>query len=287
VKSPDAVLSHREFLSDANDADQSGAGDTEDAEGTSTSVEEEDVQAERAAVAPPVEKDVGDKEGAAEEEEDEMDAETRRKLELRERMAKMSGGMGMAGMFGGPRGMPPPPPKKKPVGLEKRSTDESINHPQQRVAMLPMSGMPIVKSPDSEDTQLGEEREDMTPYPHTSPSHQVQDESDTENAPTYDRPPAIPQESKFLIPRKPVDRVREYLDCFQSSSSETVSKTYVASDGKSEYMMTVSVLSMFWKTCQSSIILCLLTSILTIIRATGASSYPNCRSASSSSFSIN
>jgi hypothetical protein len=268
IKSPDAAPSHREILSDANDADQSGAGDTEDAEATSTSIEEEDVQPERApppraAAAPPVEADVGDEEGAAEEadeEEDEMDAETRRKLELRERMAKMSGGMGMAGMFGGPRGIPmgAPPPKKKPSGPEKRNTEDSDDFPQQRIAMLPMPGMPTVKSPESEGTQLGEEREDMTPHPHTSPSHQVDDDSDTEDmtaqpikrTPTFDRPPPVPQESKFLIPRKPLDRVHEYLDCFKLSSCETVSKTYFASDGKSEYMMTVSVLSMLWMTCQ-------------------------------------
>lgn len=218
LRSPDIQINDRELLSDANDADQSGAGDTEDAEGTSTSVEEDDEkqQASRAPAAPLKEPDVGDQEGAAneeeeEEEEDEMDAEARRKLELRERMAKMSGGMGMAGMFGPPGGLPMggmPPKKKKPV--EKKSTGESEEYaaPPQRVPMFP--GMPPVRSPEVEDTQLAVEKDDITTSSLTygrSPE-EVPDVEDLTPRPvqrtlTGERPPHISTEKRPVPPPVP------------------------------------------------------------------------------------
>ncbi|RMZ92543.1 hypothetical protein DV736_g204, partial [Chaetothyriales sp. CBS 134916] len=67
-------LPARELVSDTNDADDSGAADTED--GQETSTEEE------------------------------------RLRHLRDRMAKMSGGMGMMGMFGPPAGLATAPPRK-------------------------------------------------------------------------------------------------------------------------------------------------------------------------------
>lgn len=240
LRSPDIQTHDRELFSDANDADQSGAGDTEDAEGTSTSVEEDDDhakhQAPRAPAAPSKEPDVGDEEGAAneaeeeEEEEDEMDAETRRKLELRERMAKMSGGMGMAGMFGPPGGLPMgglPPKKKKPV--EKRSTGESEEYasPPQRVPMFP--GMPPVRSPESEDTQLAVEK-DETAAPSLTYGRSPEDVPDVEDLTprpiqrtlTGERPPPIPTESKYLIPRIPVGGVlRKHKHDIWLSNSET------------------------------------------------------------------
>lgn len=264
MKSPDH-LHNRELLSDANDADQSGAGETEDAEGTSTSVEEDEERTKhaipRATAAPSKEPDVGDEEDVEEEEEeeDEMDAETRRKLELRERMAKMSGGMGMAGMFGG--GLPMgslPPKKKKPV--EKKSTGDSDEYamPQQRVPMFAMPGMPAVRSPENEDRQLAVEKEDAESHPITRsrPPEEVPDVEDVapqpvQRTPTAERPPSVPTESKFIIPRTPLNEsyVHETLDAFQLLSSATVSKTYVTIDGSSEYIMTVSVSSMFRWTC--------------------------------------
>jgi hypothetical protein len=266
VKSPDVMSPNRELLSDANDADQSGAGDTEDAEGSSTSVEEDMervkhvTQSVRAPAAPMQEPDVGDEEGAAdepeeEEEEDEMDAETRRKLELRERMAKMSGGMGMPGMFGGLSMGALPPKKKKPV--EKKSTGDSEDYPvpQQRVAMFQMPGMPPpVRSPVVEGEQLAVEKEEETPpATHGRDAEDVPDVEDVipqtiQRTPTGERsPPPLPTDRKYLIPRVPVGGfVRENLDRFQFSASETLSKTYAAFDGKSEYVMTVSVSSMLY-----------------------------------------
>jgi hypothetical protein len=259
IRSPDSHQT-RELVSE-NDADQSGADNTEDAEGESTSVEDDEDRAKhvhpplpmRAPAAPSQEPDVGDEqdveEEEEEEEEDEMDAETRRKLELRERMAKMSGGMGMPGMFGG-MPMGGLPPKKK------KTTDREVEEhalPQQRVAMFPMPGMPSVKSPEQEDRQLAVEKEDEQSHPITD-AHRADEVPDMEDVtpqpmqrtPTGDHPPPIPS-GKFVIPRrKPIHcSPRQTLERSQVSSSEIVTKTYLASDGVSEYVMTVSVASMF------------------------------------------
>jgi hypothetical protein len=255
IRSPESQ-NDRELVSE-NDADQSGADNTEDAGGESTSVEDDEERSKhahpgpplpiRAPAAPSQEADVGDEQDVEEEEEeeDEMDAETRRKLELRERMAKMSGGMGMPGMFGGMPMGALPPKKKKTADSEEQSM------PQQRVAMFPMPGMPSVKSPELEDRQLAVEKEDEEAHPITG-SHAAEEVPDVEEimpqhmqrTPTGERPPPIPS-GKFLIPRKPLNHVtRPSLQCFQLSSSEIVTKTYLASDGVSEYVMTVSVASM-------------------------------------------
>jgi hypothetical protein len=262
IKSPDIHVS-RELLSDANDADQSGAGETEDAEGTSTSVEDDDERSKhkapsRAPTAPTKEPDVGDEQDVEEdeeEEEDEVDAETRRKQELRERMARLGGGFNpmMGGMnpFGAPMGGPLPPKKKKPS--EKKSTDDSEQPtvPQQRVPMFP--GMMPVRSPEPENKQLSVEKEDSESH-HISGSYDPEEVLDIEDVtprqlqrtPTAEQPPPIPSDRKFMIPRKPINSccVHQTLSAFQVSTSETVSKTYVASDGLSEYVMTVSVCSM-------------------------------------------
>jgi hypothetical protein len=256
IKSPDPQAS-REVLSDANDADQSGAGETEDAEGTSTSVEEDDERAKHKASsgAPNVgdSQEVEQKEDD-EDEEEEIDPETRRKQELRERMARLGGGFNpmMPGMnpFGAPMGGMPPKKKKAP---EKKSTEESEHSPvpQQRIPMFP--GMLPVKSPESENKQFQVEKEEDESHPITG-AHEPEEVPDVEDVtsqhlqktPTAEQLPPIPSESKFLIPRKPIDSrcVHHTLGVLQLSSSETVSKTYVASDRHSEYVMTVSVCSM-------------------------------------------
>ena len=284
IKSPESQHYDRETLSDANDADQSGAGETEDQDGDSTSVEGDEKRSVshqphvslRAPIVPVREPAVGDEQKAAndneegreeeeeegeeeddeeeEEEEEEMDAETRRKLELRERMAKMSGGMGMPGMFGGIPMGGLPPKKKKSTGDKKVEESEESQAPQQRVAMFPIPGMLPVRSPEQENRQLAVEKEDETHHPVTG-VHAAQEVPDVEDltpqpisrAPTGESAPPVQQDSKLLIPRKPVNScARPLLDHFQFSSSETVSKTYTAFDGASEYVMTVSVSSMFW-----------------------------------------
>ncbi|TGZ82633.1 hypothetical protein EX30DRAFT_193437 [Ascodesmis nigricans] len=62
--------------------------------------------------------------GEEEEEEEEIDPELARKIALRERMMKMSGGMGMHGVFGPPMGMPPPAPVKKVKKKNEKSSHE-------------------------------------------------------------------------------------------------------------------------------------------------------------------
>jgi hypothetical protein len=257
IRSPESHQ-NRELVSE-NDADQSGADNTEDAGGESTSVEDDEDRAKhvhpplpmRAPAAPSQEPDVGDEQDVEEEEEeeDDMDPETRRKLELRERMAKMSGGMGMPGMFGGiPMGGLPPKKKK----TADREVEEHAL-PQQRVAMFPMPGMPSVKSPEQEDRQFAVEKEQEQAHPITS-AHAADEVPDMEDAtpqptqqtPTGERPPPIPSDSKFIVPRKPIEcSPRPTLERSPVSSSEIVTKTFIASDGVSEYVMTVSVASMF------------------------------------------
>jgi hypothetical protein len=276
VKSPDSQALNRDLLSE-NDADQSGAGDTEDAGAESTSVEEDDERPKSrhppppapkpvvaATAAPGQEPEAGDKQDAPkeeeeeeEEEEDEMDAETRRKLELRQRMAKMSGGMGMPGMFGGMPmgGLPPKPPKpakKKSITDKKAEDSEGYASPQQQVPMFRMPPLPSAQSQGQDDRSLSVEKEEEVPAPVTG-SHTAEEVPDVEDVaaqpiqrtPTGEQPPPVPSESKFLIPRKPIyvftQRIQDYL---QLPSPETLSKTYTTCDGVSEYVMTVCVSSM-------------------------------------------
>lgn len=267
VRSPDAQHRERELHSDANDADQSGAGETED-QGDSTSVEGDEKRTvshqpplpTRAPAAPAKEPDVGDEQDVAdedeedeEEEEDEMDAETRRKLELRERMAKMSGGMGMPGMFGGMPMGGLPPKKKKSTGDRKVEESEEPAMPQQRVPMFAMPGMPV-KSPEPEDRQLAVEKEDEHDHPVTG-AHAPDEVPDVEDVTpqaisrtqTGESVPPVPQDSKYTIPRKPISSHSvPLLGHLHLPASETVSKTIVAVDGVSEYVMTVSVSRMYW-----------------------------------------
>jgi hypothetical protein len=122
--------------------------------------------------------DFGDDEGAndtpyaadsddeEEEEEEEIDPEVQRKLALRERMMKMSGGMGMHGMFGPPLGIPMaggPAKKKKSVSGGKSVADEeeqkSPEIPRAPVPVLPFA-MPKVQSPPPVEKEPEEEEED-------------------------------------------------------------------------------------------------------------------------------
>ena len=162
------MASLKGFQSDANDADQSGAGDTEEGDDLSTSRDDSDekprvpapAEFNRAPQAPPQEPDVGDEEdeaddveGDEEEEEEDVDPEVKRRMEIRERMAKMSGGMGMAGMFGPPGGMAGMPPKKQSSGLNERKATAPIASDVQAsrappVPIVPIPGMHKVISPE-------------------------------------------------------------------------------------------------------------------------------------------
>ncbi len=131
IRQPHLQATGNDFPSDSNDADQSGADEvTED---NLTEQEMGDPVPQRAAGHPQATADdESDGEGAkrdddpgrgpaeeedrgdGDEDEGEIDPEVKRRMEIRERMAKMSGGMGMHGMFGVPAGVPRPaaPPRK-------------------------------------------------------------------------------------------------------------------------------------------------------------------------------
>ena len=79
-----------------------------------------------------------------------MDPEERTRLEIRQRMAKMSGGMGMHGMFGPPGALPPPMPRtgaKKPVGNDSRSKSSTEPGQDSRVATSSSTQAPPVPLP--------------------------------------------------------------------------------------------------------------------------------------------
>jgi hypothetical protein len=171
VKSPEALPREKETFSDANDADQSAAGETtEDADRDSTTEEEPTVQ--RHEQAPLEQPEVGDEEDDTEEEEeeDEMDEEAQRQQALRERMAKLSGGMGMGSMFGPPGGMPGPGVggalKKKKPPPERRAVDDaepsSAPLPPQRIPVIPMPGMGRTLSRESDVTAGRDEEHPIT-----------------------------------------------------------------------------------------------------------------------------
>lgn len=174
---PETTAPPHEILSGGEEADQSAAGETteDDAETVGPDPSEErPVPAPRAAAAPATQPDVGEEEDTteeAEDEEDSMDEEERRKFELRQRMAKMSGGMGMAGMFGPPGGMAMPgmgaPKKRTPSAKstqKKPSEDTSspMSPPEQpqQAPMVPVPGMQRVQSPPSDLTQREVGKED-------------------------------------------------------------------------------------------------------------------------------
>lgn len=163
----------REVFSDGNEADQSGAADTGEEEDQSTGRDDSDDKFNRQA---PVlqhrtpqatnqgrksenideeEEDEDEEDEEDEEEDQDVDPEVKRRMEIRERMAKMSGGMGMAGMFGAPGGMPQPkPPTKQGSGSSERNLAGTSKHepPSEAfraplVPLMPMPGLTKVKSP--------------------------------------------------------------------------------------------------------------------------------------------
>lgn len=191
-------LHGRTSFGDGNEADMSGAGDTtEEPEEASTGRDDSDEKPRNrvpplpthASTFPAREQDVGEEEGVSgegepevedeEDEEDDIDPEVRRKEELRARMAKMSGGMGMHGMFGA-MSMPvaPPPKKKKSIGNERPSGEygaDDVPPASTRappVPMIPMPRMSKVRSPEEINRQL-EEDDERTPISKSRPADEV------------------------------------------------------------------------------------------------------------------
>ncbi|PWY73685.1 hypothetical protein BO70DRAFT_364596 [Aspergillus heteromorphus CBS 117.55] len=218
----------QELLSDTNDADDSAAADIEDAEETSTSKEDLDdharaephreiqhreprQQEERAeeheARADEEEREEEEDEAEAEEEEEEeeeeeVDPEVKRKMELRERMAKMSGGMGMMGFFGPPGGMPAPGASRKPKAPveAERTVEEHDRAVPAAAPPVPIMALPGMNTGRPAPTPHIEKEEEPLASPVTEqhPPYEVPDVEDVvqEEPPrraSVDRPRA-PQE---------------------------------------------------------------------------------------------
>ena len=208
----------REFLSDANDADQSGAGDTEDGEEMLTGQADSDEKrhgktsmASRRLQLPMreanVEREVTNEDQAQEEiegeeenvdqkeeaeeevveeeeEEEEVDSEVKRRIKIRERMAKMSGGMGMPGMFGPAGGMPSIASRKqgsasserKPSAISASAITEPSASQAPPIPLTTMLGIPRVSTPEQELKSM-ETGEATTDEPRTSSVGQTPNET--------------------------------------------------------------------------------------------------------------
>lgn len=188
LASPTAAAPVRDFQSDANDADQSGAGDTEEGDELSGGRDDSDEKPRNKAFNLPArvpvlaghrEDDENSEDNAnddEQEEEDEIDPEVKRRMEIRERMAKMSGGMGMAGMFGPAGGVSPMASKKQGSASSDRkaslnsvsvASDSSASRAPP-IPMMPMPGMQRVRTPEQEDVPIdahAEEADDLPPIP--------------------------------------------------------------------------------------------------------------------------
>ncbi|KAF5231228.1 hypothetical protein FAUST_9377 [Fusarium austroamericanum] len=236
-----------EHVHDGNEADMSGAGDT--TEGNDDIMEREDSDsiskiAPRTPslpihAGPPSEapkKQESDEGAEEEEEEEDVDPEVRRREELRARMAKMSGGMGFHGMFGGPMSAPAPPPKKKkapPPKPERTSIDESIEAASPTSqgappvpAMMPLPGFggpskpeePAYsevehepagrappppapsqppRAPETAETPKDDEDSEVTPAPHSAPSIPPREPAGAPPVPgSRGAPPPVPSDSR-------------------------------------------------------------------------------------------
>ena len=209
VTSPTGVP--RQFFDEANDADQSGAGDTE-GEDTLTGRDDSDdkpsISARPARVPsqrshPEAGKDIaGDKdeeeEEGEEDEEEDIDPEVKRRMEIRERMAKMSGGMGMAGMFGPPGGVSPIMPRKqKSSGSSDRrnparegaENSENLASRALPVPLMAMPGMHRIRSPEETDRQLEVRKEEEI---NNSTSLRLQDSNAVPDVEDLVQEPTIP-----------------------------------------------------------------------------------------------
>jgi hypothetical protein len=129
-------------------------------------------------------------------------------MEIRERMAKMSGGMGMMGIFGPAGGMPSASTARKP----KPSSEESQRHASSGhgheetaarappVPIMALPGLSRTKSPEAEGDEMESDTEDpssrATPRGAVAPV-MLQEETDAPSPPkrssTGRSVPPVPQ----------------------------------------------------------------------------------------------
>nr|XP_036588480.1 Myosin tail region-interacting protein MTI1 [Colletotrichum truncatum]KAF6799853.1 Myosin tail region-interacting protein MTI1 [Colletotrichum truncatum] len=199
---------------DGNEADMSGAGDT--TEGLEDLTERDDSDAAprpipRPQVASPTEARKDDEKEEddveEEEEEDDVDPEVRRKEELRARMAKMSGGMGMHGMFGIPMGAPAPPKKKKvekpveaPADEEREETSPVGRVPVPGMMALPGMGVPRRQE---EPVEANEPERPTSPRAPPPPPRTVEE---THDEPIVGSAPSLPAREPAGAPPVPGSR---------------------------------------------------------------------------------
>ncbi|KAK5628400.1 hypothetical protein RRF57_004115 [Xylaria bambusicola] len=203
-------------------ADKSWAGDTKEGQENPNGhkIDDEKLKSTSREDTAPEGQDMEEDEEEEEEEED-VDPEVRRKEELRARMAKMSGGMGMAGMFGPPGMMgiggsipvkkhkPSPPVERRSSGLsEGPSSPRATAPPIPTLMALP--GMAKPKGPEealeSESKQEPIE-EEAIPGEAGDGASSVPDTSQSTGAPPVPEgrpaPPPIPTESRPPPPPPP------------------------------------------------------------------------------------
>lgn len=197
--------SHGPEPRDGNEADMSGAGETTEDQADLTERDDSDekprrpsrVATESAATEEAQEEDDEEEE----EEEDEEAKEFRRKEELRARMARLGGGMGMPGMFGMPvpGGAPSLPPKKKKpsASSDRRPSEDSqpLASPIQAPPVPMMMPLPGLGGP--------RKSEDKTPMNEEPPA--VSDGED-EDEPVARSPPAVPAGASAAAPPVPGGR---------------------------------------------------------------------------------
>lgn len=130
---------------DGNEADMSGAGDTTEGQEDLTERDDSDEKSKHIVTAAKQDDPEEDEEEEVDEEDEvDVDPEVRRKEELRARMAKMSGGMGLHGIFGG--GMMPMPGAAAPVPSKKKKThapEKRTSGDSEDVAPASMQAPPV------------------------------------------------------------------------------------------------------------------------------------------------
>ncbi|KAL4880823.1 hypothetical protein BJY04DRAFT_218975 [Aspergillus karnatakaensis] len=225
----------QDLTSDTNDADDSAAADTEDAEESSTGKEDLDdrarppVRREPSAQKPVEENESKDtekerekqptddeQEEEEEEPEEDIDPEVKRKMELRERMAKMSGGMGMMGFFGPPGGVALPGTASRkprtPLETEKQlGESETVTSPSAPpVPIMALPGMNTVRSPLTSPTIEKAEDHRSIASPESQPQaaapkvvENPEDESDEEDAPRRSVDKPLPTRERPVPPPLP------------------------------------------------------------------------------------
>ncbi|KAI0406154.1 hypothetical protein F4802DRAFT_596512 [Xylaria palmicola] len=209
---------------DGNEADMSGAGDTTEGQEDLTGRDDSDEKLEKLVShesAAPEDQAEENEEG----EEDDIDPEVRRKEELRARMAKMSGGMGLAGMFGPPgmMGLGGGLPVKKPkpsVPAERRTSETAEGRSSPRMTappiptMMALPGMSIRKQPEEVPEPVSnqdEVEEEDTPVPSSDrASSEHESTPQTTNVPPpvpagRPAPPPVPADSRPPPPPPPAD----------------------------------------------------------------------------------